>query len=179
MPGLWPSSVSGRGILCASLTEGRESVSAELERLAAEFEKFQTKIKQAERTFGNVGEMQERLADLTAVATSPDRSVRVVAGAGGAVQDIQLTTDAMRLPSTTLSALIMATLREAVAEAVRRQAGIVDDTVGGALGAVTTEQVRVAQSAAPGTDQPQPSSQDRPRRPTRGDDDFGDDSIYG
>jgi DNA-binding protein YbaB len=158
-------------------------VSAELERLAAEFEKFQTKIKQAERTFGNVGEMQERLADLTAVATSPDRSVRVVAGAGGAVQDIQLAPEAMRLPSTTLSAMIMSTLRAAVAEAVRRQAGIVDETVGGDLGAATTEQVRVAQAATPdtavGTDRPGPSSQDRPRRNPAAEDDFGDDSIYG
>jgi DNA-binding protein YbaB len=158
-------------------------VSAELERLAAEFEKFQTRIKQAERTFGDVGEMQARLADLTAVATSPDRSVRVVAGAGGAVQDVQLTPEAMRLPSTTLSALIMSTLRAAVAEAVRKQAGIVDETVGGDLGAATTEQVRVAQAAAsgtePGTDRPGPSSQDRPRRNPGGDDDFGDDSIYG
>jgi DNA-binding protein YbaB len=158
-------------------------VSAELERLAAEFEKFQTKIKQAERTFGGVGEMQERLADLTAVATSPDRSVRVVAGAGGAVQDIQLTPEAMRLPSTTLSAMIMSTLRAAVAEAVRRQAGIVDETVGGELGAAATEQVRVAQAAALGTalgtDRPEPSSQDRPRRTPAAEDDFGDDSIYG
>lgn len=154
-------------------------MSAELERLAAEFERFRTRIKKAERTFGDVGEMQERLADLTAVATSPDRTVRVVAGAGGAVQDVQLTPDAMRLPSTTLSATIMSTLREAVAEAVRRQAGIVDETVGGALGASTTEQVRVAQSAALGTDHGEPSSQDRPRRPAADEDEFGDDSIYG
>ena len=105
--------------------------------------------------------------------------MRVVAGAGGAVQDVQLTPEAMRLPSTTLSATIMATLREAVAEAVRRQAGIVEETVGGALGASTTEQVRVAQSAALGTDHGEPSSQDRPRRTVADDDEFGDDSIYG
>jgi DNA-binding protein YbaB len=154
-------------------------VSAELERLAAEFEKFQARIKKAERTFGSVGEMEERLADLTAVATSEDRSVRVVAGAGGAVQDIQLTPEAMRLPSTTLSATIMSTLRAAVAEAVRRQAGIVEETVGGELGASTAEQVRVAQSAALGTDPGEPPSQQRPRRSAADEDEFGDDSIYG
>ncbi|MGH3878043.1 MAG: YbaB/EbfC family nucleoid-associated protein [Actinophytocola sp.] len=164
-------------------------MSAELERLAAEFEKFQAKIKQAERKFGGVGEMQERMAELEAVATSPDRSVRVVAGAGGAVTDIQLTPDAMRLPSTTLSATIMETLRAAVAEAVRRQAGIVDETIGGDLGASTTEQVRQAQAEAsgetPGTHRDDlPSHQDEPsapqRRPARSDDDdFSDGSIYG
>ena len=162
-------------------------MSAELERLAAEFEKFQAKIKQAERKFGGVGEMQERMAELEAVATSPDRSVRVVAGAGGAVMDIQLTPDAMRLPSTTLSATIMDTLRAAVADAVRRQAGIVDETVGGALGASTTEQVRQAQSEAfgetPGTPRDDLPSQDEPSTPRRAarsdEDDFSDGSIFG
>lgn len=159
-------------------------MSAELERLAAEFEKFQAKIKQAERTFGGVGEMRERMAELEVVATSPDRSVRVVAGAGGAVTDIQLTPDAMRLPSTTLSETIMATLRTAVAEAVRRQAGIVDDTIGGTLGASTTDQVRQAQAAALGTvrDDPpsHPGEPSPPRRAARSDDDdFSDQSIYG
>jgi DNA-binding protein YbaB len=159
-------------------------VSAELERLAAEFEKFQTRIAQAERKFGGIDDMRERLAELEVVATSPDRSVRVVAAAGGAVKDIQLTPDAMRLPSTTLSTTIMATLREAVAEAVRRQAGIVDDTVGGALGAGTVDQVRQAQAQALGTavDEP-PSHQPEPpaprRRPGRDDDDYSEDSIYG
>lgn len=104
-------------------------MSAELERLAAEFEKFQARIKQAERTFGGVGDMRERLAELEAVATSPDRCVRVVAGAGGAVKDVQLTPDAMRLPSTTLAATIMSTLRAAggpaVVEVAVRAGGIV------------------------------------------------------
>lgn len=159
-------------------------MSAELERLAAEFEKFQARIKQAEHKFSGVEEMQERLADLQAVATSPDRSVRVIAGAGGAVMDIQLTPDATRLPSTTLAATIMATLREAVAEAVRRQAGIVDDTVGGTLGETTTEQVRQAQQEALGTARDDLSShhgeQPTPQRRTSwADDDEGEQSIYG
>ncbi|HEX6358371.1 YbaB/EbfC family nucleoid-associated protein [Actinophytocola sp.] len=156
-------------------------MSAELERLAAEFEKFRSRITQAERKFGGIGDMREKLAELEVVATSPDRSVRVVAAAGGAVKDIQLTPDAMRLPSTALSATIMATLREAVAEAVRRQAGIVDDTVGGALGASTVDQVRQAQAQALGTTVDEaPSHQPEPRRrPARDDDDYSEDSIYG
>ena len=126
-------------------------MSAEIERLAAEFEKFQAKIRQAEVRFSGVGEMQGRLAELEVVATSPDRAVRVVAGPGGAVKDIQLGADAMRRPAQALAATIMATLREAVAEAVRQQAGIVDETVGGAFGVSTGEQVRQAQAEALGT----------------------------
>lgn len=100
------------------------SVSAELERLTAEFEKFQARIKQAEVKFSGLDEMRERLGQLEAVATSPDRTVRVVAGAGGTVTDLQLTPEAMRKPAPALAALIMTTMRTAVAEAARRQAGI-------------------------------------------------------
>jgi hypothetical protein len=35
-------------------------VSADVERLAAEFENFQARIKQAEVKFGGLGEMRER-----------------------------------------------------------------------------------------------------------------------
>jgi len=163
-------------------------VSADLERLAAEFGRFQAKIKQAEVKFAGVGEMQDRLTQLEAVATSPDRTVRVVAGAGGAVMDLQLTPEALRQPAPALAATIMSTLRDAVAEAVRRQAGIVDETVGDAFGVNTAEQVRQAQAEALKTavDSVSPvSSQTRepsapPRRPTRSDedDDFSERTIY-
>jgi class 3 adenylate cyclase len=156
-----------------------------LERLAAEFERFQAKIKQAEVKFAGVGEMQDRLTQLEAVATSPDRTVRVVAGAGGAVMDVQLTPDALRQPAPALAATIMSTLREAVAEAVRRQAGIVDETVGDAFGVGTAEQVRQAQAEALKTAVDSVSPQTRepsapPRRPTRSDedDDFSERTIY-
>jgi hypothetical protein len=46
-------------------------VSADLERLAAEFERFQAKIRQAEVNFGGVAEMQEQVSRLEVVATSP------------------------------------------------------------------------------------------------------------
>lgn len=162
-------------------------MSADLERLAAEFEKFQAKIKQAELKFSGVGDMQERLGQLEAAATSPDRTVRVVAGAGGAVLDLQLTPDAVRQPAPQLAATIMATLRQAVAEAVRMQAGIVDDSMGGAFGINLSDQVKQAQAEALGTasealtshhSQQAPKAQQRPVK--RDDDDYFDDySVYG
>lgn len=148
-------------------------MSAELERLAAEFEKFQNKIKQAEVKFSGLAEMRDQLARLEAVATSPDRTVRVVAGASGAVLDLQLTPEAMRKPAPALAAMIMTTLRTAVAEAARRQAGIVDENVGGAFGLDTTDRVKQAQAEALDV---QPKAK-RPPRP-KDEDDFSQNTIY-
>lgn len=158
-------------------------MSAELDRLAAEFATFQAKIKQAEQKFSGVVEMQDRIAELEATAISPDRTVRVVAGPGGAIKDIQVTPDALRLPATTLSETIMSTLRAAVAEAVRRQADVVDETVGDAFGLDTTGMVRQAQAEAMGTAEDEPASEPPRRTPPRNrgrqDDDFSQDSVFG
>jgi hypothetical protein len=67
------------------------------------------------------------------------------------VTDIQLTPDAMRQAAPALAATIMETLRTAVAEAVRRQASIVDESVGAAFGLNTVDQVGQAQAGALGT----------------------------
>jgi hypothetical protein len=129
--------------------------------------------------------MQDQLGRLEVVATSPDRSVRVVAGAGGAVTDLKLSPDAMRLAANELAATIMTTLREAVAEAVRRQAGIVDETFGDAFGLNTADRVREAQELGTAANDLTshhnvPSAEAAPRRPARRDDedDFSQNSIY-
>nr|WP_232328479.1 YbaB/EbfC family nucleoid-associated protein [Kibdelosporangium sp. MJ126-NF4] len=156
-----------------------------MEQLVAEFEKFKARIQQAEVKFSGVGDMQDQLAQLEVVATSQDRTVRVVAGAGGTVTDIQLTPDAMRQPAPALAATIMSTLREAVADAARRQAGIVDETVAGAFGISVSDQVQRAQEEAQGTAVEEPASQHSeqtapPRRPRPSEDDGepGQDTIF-
>jgi DNA-binding protein YbaB len=159
-------------------------VSAELERLAAEFEKFQAKIQQVEVKFSGIGEMRDQLERLEAVVTSPDRTVRVVAGAGGTVLDLQLTPEAMRRQAPELAATIMTTLRAAVAEAVRRQAGIVDETVGDAFGVNASDRVREAQAEALRNASEELTAHHTrpatpPKRPVRaGDDDFSQKSVY-
>lgn len=65
-------------------------MSAHMDQLIAEFEKFQSRMRQAEATFAGVGDMQERVAQVESVVTSPDRNVTVSAGAGGMVTDIRL-----------------------------------------------------------------------------------------
>lgn len=150
-------------------------MSAHMDQLIAQFENFQSKVRQAEARFAGVGDMQERIAQVETTVTSPDGNVTVVAGAGGAVTALRLAPGAVRLGSDRLSEVIMTTLRQAVAGAVQQQAGIVDDAFGGAFGINTSEQVRRAQEEAFGTQPEQPASKQQSprsgRRPSPGNDD--------
>ncbi|WP_440900745.1 YbaB/EbfC family nucleoid-associated protein [Actinosynnema sp.] len=109
-------------------------MSADFEQLVAQFERFQARMTRVEGQFAGVDDMRQRLAELEVAATSADRSVTVVAGPSGAVLDIRLTEQAVRKPAHALAGELMSTLRKAVAEAARRQAGIVDGALGEAFG---------------------------------------------
>jgi DNA-binding protein YbaB len=106
-------------------------MSAEFDQLVAEFESFQSKLRNVDDQFENVAGMQSELAALEVSVTSPDRAVTVVAGVGGSVKDIRFTESAMQLGSQRLGAVVMGAVHEAVAEAARRQAAIVQEYVGG------------------------------------------------
>ncbi|MGI5503443.1 YbaB/EbfC family nucleoid-associated protein [Lentzea sp. CA-135723] len=105
-------------------------MAAEFDQLIAQFERFQAQVHRVDQQFGNLGEMQQQLTELEAVATSADRAVTVVAGPSGSIKDIRLTDQAMRRPPHALAAELMSTLQKAVAEAARRQAGIVEGALG-------------------------------------------------
>ncbi|SDL15665.1 YbaB/EbfC DNA-binding family protein [Lentzea albidocapillata subsp. violacea] len=105
-------------------------MSAEFDQLVAQFERFQSQMHRVDQQFANIDEMQQQLADMEAVATSSDRAVTVVAGPSGSIKDIRLTDQAMRRPPHALAAELMSTLQKAVAEAARRQAGIVEGALG-------------------------------------------------
>ncbi|QWF79682.1 YbaB/EbfC family nucleoid-associated protein [Amycolatopsis sp. CA-230715] len=154
-------------------------MSAELEALKAEFEKVQAKVKQAETRFSNVEQMQTELTALESRAASPDGSVTVVAGPGGAVKDIRLTAEALRQEPGTLSATIMTTLRQAVADAAYQQAGLVDAHLGsGAFGDLSAQdRVLEAQAEALGTtvDELRPKKREAPSP----DEDFSQSSVFG
>ncbi|WP_336161852.1 YbaB/EbfC family nucleoid-associated protein [Amycolatopsis sp. VC5-11] len=158
-------------------------MSEEMDRLVAEFEKFQTKLKQAEAQFAKVGDMQEELNALEAQVTSPDRSVTVVAGPSGSVKDLRLSPDAFRQQPDQLAATILATLHQAVAESARKQAGIVDEHVGTAFGLNVSEQVLEAQAAGMGTTVEElesnlPEAQpQRPAAPVRDEEDFANNNL--
>ncbi|MFJ5987416.1 YbaB/EbfC family nucleoid-associated protein [Lentzea sp. NPDC092896] len=104
--------------------------SAAFEQLAAQFERFESQMQRVDQQFAKVGEMRQQLTELEAVATSADRAVTVVAGPSGSIKDIRLTDQAMRRPPHALAAELMSTLQKAVAEAARRQAGIVEGAIG-------------------------------------------------
>ncbi|RDI20861.1 YbaB/EbfC DNA-binding family protein [Lentzea flaviverrucosa] len=104
--------------------------SAAFEQLVAQFEQFQSRMQRVDQQFANIGEMQQQLTEMEAVATSADRAVTVVAGPSGSIKAIRLTEHAMRRPAHALAAELMSTLQQAVAEAARRQAGIVEGAIG-------------------------------------------------
>jgi DNA-binding protein YbaB len=106
-------------------------MSAEFDQLVAEFEQFQNQIRNMDDRFEHLAGMQSELATLQTSASTPDQSITVVAGPGGSVLDIRITEDAFRLGAEQLSGALMATLREAVADAARQQAGIVEEFAGG------------------------------------------------
>ncbi|MFD1149814.1 YbaB/EbfC family nucleoid-associated protein, partial [Saccharothrix hoggarensis] len=119
-------------------------MSAEFDQLVAQFEQFQSQLRRVDQQVEGIDRMQQELAALEVVATSPDRAVTVVAGPSGAIRDIRLTDQAMRRPPHALAAALMGTLRQAVAEAARRQAGIVETALGDDLN--LTDQVLETQA---------------------------------
>lgn len=124
-------------------------MSEEFERLVAEFEKFQARIERADDRFADLDQMRAEIVAIEASATSPDRSVTVVAGAGGAVTDIRFTEEAVRQRPDALARTVLATLHQAVAAAAREQAGVVEQYYGDDMRLV--EQVFEAQAEAFGT----------------------------
>ena len=124
-------------------------MSGEFEHLVAEFERFQAGIRNADDRFAGLGAMQQQLTELRASAASPDGGVTVVTGPGGAVLDVKFTEAALAKGPQALSAALLATLREAVGEAARRQAVIVEESMGDDLGLV--DQVLETQAAVFGT----------------------------
>lgn len=124
-------------------------MSGEFEHLVAEFERFRAGVRDADDRFAGLGAMQQQLTELRASAASPDGGVTVVTGPGGAVLDVKFTEAALARGPQALSATLLATLREAVGEAARRQAVLVEAHMGDDLGLV--EQVLETQAVAFGT----------------------------
>lgn len=74
--------------------------------------------------------MKEEITAIRASSSSPDHSVTVTAGPGGAVIDIKIKDEAMRGSAQALGSSIMSALRLAVADGARQQAAIVQRYVG-------------------------------------------------
>lgn len=148
-------------------------MTAEFDQLVAEFEAFQAQLRNVDDRFEQLSGMREELAGLEAVATSADRSVTVIAGPGGAVKDVRLTDAALALGPQRLGGMIMSTLNEAVADAARQQAGIVQEYAGD--DAPVLDQVLETQAEVTGTPVEELREKVRPSRPAPAED---DDTVF-
>lgn len=72
--------------------------------------------------------LREELSGLSVTVTSEDRTITVRAGAGGAVQDISLTQQALRHGPERLGQLILRTIHDANARAAQELSAMVQDT---------------------------------------------------
>lgn len=98
----------------------------DLDQLNQKLESLKEAGRKVEQQMSGLGQIKEQLGEIEARATSEDRSITVVAGPGG-VTDIELNQDALRRSPSQLSGAIMTALREAVAEAARQQADVVQE----------------------------------------------------
>jgi DNA-binding protein YbaB len=98
--------------------------------LRVRLERIRDRQAEHEALLGSLTAAQAELAAITASATSPDGAVTVVAGPGGIVRSVQLAEHALHHTAAALSAVIDATVRQAVAQAAREQLAIVRDRVG-------------------------------------------------
>lgn len=119
-------------------------MSAEFDQLVAEFERFQSSIRNVDDRFAGIGALQQELTGLQASASSPDGGVTVVAGPGGAVLDVKFTEAGLAKGPQALSAALMTTLQQAIGESARRQAALVQEHLGDDTNVV--EQVVEAQA---------------------------------
>jgi|GEM_PF-6220554 len=126
-------------------------MSEEFERLMAQFEQFQSKIEQANEQFNNLDQLQSDVGEIEATTRSNDQTVSVTAGPGGGITDITFTAQALRQQPDDLANTVLSTLREAVADAARQQASIVDTHMGD-NGFDATERVIATQAELFGTD---------------------------
>lgn len=138
----------------------------EFEDLVRQFERFQEGVRVVEDPGDRYAGMGPEIAALEASASSPDRSVTVVAGPNGAVKAILFTERAMALGPEALGATALGVLQQAVAAAARQQAEIVQRYVGDDLPVL--EQVLQTQAEVFGTTVDQlrsePHQDDAPRR---------------
>ncbi|MHA6801343.1 YbaB/EbfC family nucleoid-associated protein [Bounagaea algeriensis] len=133
---------------------------------------------QAQQRFQDADRMRERISAVEAEVTSADKAVTVTAGPGGSVTNIEFTKDATKLSPIQLSSTVMSALRQAVAQAAREQAGIVQEF---APEGDIAERVRRTQEEVLGVSI-DPEDAARPRSAPAeddDDDDFEDGTFYG
>jgi YbaB/EbfC DNA-binding family protein len=159
-------------------------VADELEALTETAAKLHAARVEAAKKVKDFGGLREQLGQIRAIVHSPDGSVAVAAGPGGTVQDIRFAPQALALGPDGLRAAVMGTLRQAIAQAARQQAQLVQQYVGDDMDVVgqtraaqaPAAQAQAAQAQAvqqgpvippPAPPTPPAAAPQRPPRPTR------------
>ncbi|MHA6805842.1 YbaB/EbfC family nucleoid-associated protein [Salinifilum ghardaiensis] len=150
----------------------------DIEDLQRKLDRLREMGDQAEQRLADADRMREQISAIEAKVTSADKAVTVTAGPGGSVTNIEFTKDATKLSPIQLSSTVMGTLRQAVAQAAREQAGIVQEF---APEGDVAERVRRTQEEMLGVSI-DPGEAERPRpAPDEDEDDdgFEDGTFYG
>lgn len=142
----------------------------EMDRLMTAFGEFRKRTSRATERLANVPAMQAELEALEISGTSREGTATVIAGPGGSVKRISLTTAAMRQSPEDLERQIMSALQQAVAAAARKEAAVVEQHLGDELH--LSDQVVQTQAQALGTDTTtlRTAIAEAERGPTPGDD---------
>ncbi|MET0236677.1 MAG: YbaB/EbfC family nucleoid-associated protein [Kibdelosporangium sp.] len=144
------------------------------ERLASRIESIDAAAVDNRQRAESYRQLTDELKNVTATATSPDGTVTVVAGPGGAVRSITFSEAIHRVAPSTLSATVMHTITRAQAAAARTQAETVRRGLGSTelLDRVLAEDQLVFGDVPPrGPDPVRPDPVARPapaRRPSSG-----------
>lgn len=129
-----------------------------MEKLQQQLDRIGKMKQQTDARFARLDGLKEQMESIEASVTSPDKAVTVVAGPGGGVKSIKFGEEARKLSPTQLSQSATTTLQQAVAQAARQQAEVVQ----GAMGEDSNVLERVMKTqeqifgAVPGEDAPAP-----------------------
>lgn len=106
------------------------AIAKQMEQLRQRLETIQQDQLKAQERFAKLDTMKEEVAAIEASVTSRDRAVTVVAGPGAAVKAVSFTEEIKRMTPTQLSQTVTSTIQQAVADAARQQAAVVQNYIG-------------------------------------------------
>lgn len=143
-------------------------IAEEMEKLQQQLDRLDKSKQETDARFARLDGLKEEMESLEATVTSSDRAVTVVAGPGGGVKSIKFSEEARKLSPTQLSSAATSTLQQAVAQAARQQAEIVQGHLGDSSNVLervmkTQEEIFGATPAGEAEQAPQPE------QPPRGD----------
>ncbi|KAA5831882.1 YbaB/EbfC family nucleoid-associated protein [Saccharopolyspora hirsuta] len=117
-------------------------------------ERIQAMMRRFEEQAQKASELQSAMQDMQGTASSQDRSVTVTVAASGAVLDLKLAPNAVRQSANDLQQQIMATIRQATANAAEKMNSAVAPILGDQY-----EQFQQAFNAQAPTLKPQPDDE--------------------